>query len=289
MVVGGRDPLEQQHALGEHQLDVHPGADLDAGVVQPGADRVAPRLHLEGPRTLGVGAHGGSHPRDLPGDAVHPLRRAAYAVGVGEHHLGAELVVSLAEHQGGHVEELAHGRLGRVARQVDDGCHVHDRDTADHGARLSESGAFTQTLARPCSSARHPARHPGGGLVGPPPSPPDWWPSARFSVHPQLPAGQLVTRHLTVGWSAVSRVVRPGVCWIDPMTWASVLPCEPSDVSLSVRCCRSRCVPWGTWPPTCGGPGTRRRRTSSRRWIPTSGARAATTRSRRWARSPRPA
>ena len=76
----------------------------------------------------------------VPGEVVHPLRWPAYAVGVGQHHLGAELVVALAEHQGRHVEELAHGRLRRVARQVDDGGHVHDRDTADHGARLSESG-----------------------------------------------------------------------------------------------------------------------------------------------------
>ena len=61
--------------------------------------------------------------------------------------------------------------------------------------------------------------------------------------------GQLVTRHLTWPRQRSSS----GVFWIDPTTWASVLPCEPFDVSLSVRCCRSRCEPWATWPPTCGG------------------------------------
>ena len=44
------DPVEQQHALGEHQLDVDAGPDLDRRVVQPGADRVAPRLDLEASR-----------------------------------------------------------------------------------------------------------------------------------------------------------------------------------------------------------------------------------------------
>ena len=73
-------PLEQQHALGEHQLDVDAGADLDAGVVQPGADDVAPRLDLEGPRALGVGGDGRGQPEQLVGYVVHPHRWASYAV-----------------------------------------------------------------------------------------------------------------------------------------------------------------------------------------------------------------
>jgi len=39
--VGG-DALEQQPRLGEHQLDVDAGGDLDAAVVLPGRDRVGP-------------------------------------------------------------------------------------------------------------------------------------------------------------------------------------------------------------------------------------------------------
>ena len=45
----GEHPLEQQPALGEHQLDVDAGRDLEPGVVLPGADRVGPGLDLEGP------------------------------------------------------------------------------------------------------------------------------------------------------------------------------------------------------------------------------------------------
>ena len=128
----GRHPLEQQHALGEHQLDVHTGADLDACVVQPGADRVAPRLHLEGPRALDVRGHGRGHPRDLALDVVHPLRETAYAGRVGEHDLGAELVVTFPEDQRGDLEALADRRLCGVPPEVDHRCHVHDRDTSDH-------------------------------------------------------------------------------------------------------------------------------------------------------------
>ena len=39
-VEGRADPLEQQPALGEHQLHVDAGADLDRAVVEPGAERV---------------------------------------------------------------------------------------------------------------------------------------------------------------------------------------------------------------------------------------------------------
>ena len=39
-----------------------------------------------------------------------------------------------------------------------------------------------------------------------------------------------------------------------------------------------RWPPWATWPATCAGPGTRRRRTSSRPWTPSCGSRPAATR-----------
>ena len=148
---------------------------------------------------------------------------------------------------GGHVEELAHGCLRRMARQVDDGCHVHDRDTADHGARLSESGAFTQTAAR--SAARIRCGIPAEAWSGPRRAP-------RIGALGEVLAAS-TTSVRAVGYpashnglSVVSGRVSSGVFWIDPTTWASVLPCEPFDVSLSARCCRSRCEPWATWPPT---------------------------------------
>ena len=55
-------PLEHPGALLEHQLDVDPGLDLDARVVVPGGDRVAPRLDREGPATLAGGRDLGRPP-----------------------------------------------------------------------------------------------------------------------------------------------------------------------------------------------------------------------------------
>ncbi len=47
-----RGPLEQQRALGQHQLHVLAGRDLDRRVVLPAGDRVGPRLHVEAPQSL---------------------------------------------------------------------------------------------------------------------------------------------------------------------------------------------------------------------------------------------
>ena len=55
--------------------------------------------------------------------------------------------------------------------------------------------------------------------------------------------------------------------------------CERSDDSPSVPSCPSRWPPWATWRATCAGPGTRRRRTSSRPSTPSCGSPPATTRS----------
>ena len=60
-----------------------------------------------GPRALGVGAHPGRHPQQLVGHLAHPDRVAAYAVRTGEHHLGPQLVVTLAEHGRRDLELLA--------------------------------------------------------------------------------------------------------------------------------------------------------------------------------------
>ena len=82
MPVAGDDPVEQQPRLGEHQLDVDAGRDLDPGVVAPGRDRVGPRLDLVVPGALGVGGHPGLV--EVGGRrACHPHRGAAAAVGIG--------------------------------------------------------------------------------------------------------------------------------------------------------------------------------------------------------------
>ena len=133
--VGG-DPLEEQPGLGEHQLDVDARGDLDPGVVLPGPHRVGPGLHLEGPRPGRV--------RGDPGVVAvgdlrvleHPHRGPAVAVRAGEHHLGAQLVVSLPEHGRRDREGLADGRLGRLPTEVDDGHHVHHGDSSDHVSTL---------------------------------------------------------------------------------------------------------------------------------------------------------
>ena len=65
------------------------------------------------------------------------------------------------------------------------------------------------------------------------------------------------------------------------------LACERSDDSPSVPSCPRPWPRWATWPATCAGPGTRRRRTSSRPSTPSCGSPPATTRSA--ARRGRPA
>ena len=138
----------------------------------------------------------------------------------------------LAEHQRGHVEELAHGRLGRVARQVNDGCHVHDRDTADHAARLSESGAFAQTVAiRPGIPAearsgprRAPRVKPLRRVFGA---------SATAAGAVGYAASHGGLYRASHGWSV------PGFVGTIQRLWVSVLPCVPSVDSPSVPSSRS--------------------------------------------------
>ena len=129
---GGGDALEEQPPLEEHQLDVHTRGDLDARVVLPGGERVGPRLHLEAPGTLEVGGH----PRLVQvrhvGVLDHPHRRTTHARGVGQHHLGRELVVALPEDRRGDPEGLADGRLRGLPTEVHQWHHVHDGDASDH-------------------------------------------------------------------------------------------------------------------------------------------------------------
>ncbi len=108
---GGGDPLEQQAGLGEHQLDVHAGRDLDAAVVLPGRDRVGPGMDLEGPLALDVGRDVGEVAVGLVALEVHAHRGSASARRVDRDHLGAELVVALAEHRGADGHRLTDGGL----------------------------------------------------------------------------------------------------------------------------------------------------------------------------------
>ncbi len=131
-------PLEQQHALGEHQLDVHADRDLDLRGMAPGGDRVGPSLDRERPRALAVRSDLGPPQVGDLGVLGHAHPRPALAVGVREHHVSAQLVVALAEDQGGHLERLTHHSLGGVAAEVDHRGDVHDGNSSNHAPNLSD-------------------------------------------------------------------------------------------------------------------------------------------------------
>ena len=137
----GEDAFEQQATLREHQLHVDTGADLDAGVMLPGADRVGPRVDLERPRTGQVRRHPGAVAVDrVPVDhrlRLQPDRWASDALGVDEHHLGAEEIVSLPEDRCRDRERFADCRLGGQPAVVDQGHHVDHRDASDHDSTQS--------------------------------------------------------------------------------------------------------------------------------------------------------
>ena len=86
--MASRARLQDQVALGEHQLDVDLGRDLDLRVVPPGGVRVGPGLDPERPGALGVGSR-----RRLvavgKSSSVMYDERAVLAFRVGEHDAGA--------------------------------------------------------------------------------------------------------------------------------------------------------------------------------------------------------
>ena len=106
-------PLEQQRALEEHQLHVDAGRDLDArrraARWRAGRTRHAPRTSR---RRAGRASPTPRAGRRGSSSSAHPDRWPAAAVRRGQHHLGAQLVVPLAEHRRRHRERLTHGRLG---------------------------------------------------------------------------------------------------------------------------------------------------------------------------------
>ena len=128
--------VEQDGPLGQHQFHVLAARDLDAGVVAPVADRVAPGLHVEPPPALGIR-------RDLGRVAVqageylpHPGRRLALAVRAAQHHAGPGYLVSLTEHGRADLEGFPDDGLGRPAPAVEHGLHVTDHYPTDHPRTL---------------------------------------------------------------------------------------------------------------------------------------------------------
>ena len=160
----------------------------------------------------------------------HPHGWPLGAVGCGEHHLGGEPVVTLAEHRRAHREGLADSRLGRLPTEVDHGHDVHDGDASDHFSNLARSRREGAIAA--------PSRQVGGtrpdGRMG------DGW--ARPHVAPTRVSPQREVPGCVMRRSDVRRLVRErsgpshARAWNDPRTRANVCGCAPSDDSPSAPC-----------------------------------------------------
>ena len=135
----GGHALQQEPRLGEHELHVDPGRDLDAGVVLPGRDRVGPRVDLEGPLALDVGRHVGdvavgllaARVASAPGrgsgrsDRWRPPRRASWSWPS----RNTEARTGIGSPDGG---------LGRLATEVDHGRDIHHGYPSNHAPHTCE-------------------------------------------------------------------------------------------------------------------------------------------------------
>ena len=128
--------VEQRGPLRQHQLHVLPAGHLDAGVVAPVADRVAPRFHVKPPPALGVRCYLGRIPVQAGEYFAHPGQRLALAVRATQHHSGPGNLVSLTEHGRTDLEGFPDDGLGRPASAVDDGLDVTDHYPTDHPRTL---------------------------------------------------------------------------------------------------------------------------------------------------------
>ena len=135
-----RGPLEQQRALGEHQLHVLASGYLDGRVVVPAGDRVAPRLHVEAPHALAGHGHVRAPPVDARRELAHVQQRARLALRISQHRRGVDDAVPFTENRGTDLECLARHRLRRAAPAVHRGLHVKDRDASNHAGYATERG-----------------------------------------------------------------------------------------------------------------------------------------------------
>jgi hypothetical protein len=135
-------PLEQQRALGEHQLDVLASGYLDGRVMVPAGDRVAPRLHVEAPRALAGHGHVRTPPVGARRELAHVYQRGCLAIWVPQHRGGVDDAVPLAEDRGADLECFALCRPRRSPPALHGGLYVKDRDSSNHPGYATESGCL---------------------------------------------------------------------------------------------------------------------------------------------------
>ncbi len=131
-----RGTIEQQRALGQHEVDVLADRHLDGGIVAPAGDGVAPCLHPEMPQP-GRGHHDlGAVAVGALGQLAHGGQRPAAAVRAAQHGTGAEHLVSLAEHGRADFKGFPDDGLGGTPPALHRRLHVEDRNAAYHPATL---------------------------------------------------------------------------------------------------------------------------------------------------------
>ena len=127
--------FEEACALLQHEFGVLPARDLDAGVVPPVRDRIAPCLHPEVPQSGGGRRDLGGVPVGAGGHLAQPGERALAALGITQDDARAEHLVAFAEHRGGDLEGLAGDGLRGPATAVDHRLYVEDGNSSDHRRR----------------------------------------------------------------------------------------------------------------------------------------------------------
>ena len=128
-----RRALEEQRALGEHQLDVLAARDLDARVVVPVRDRVGPRFDVEVPGALAGDGHVGAVPVacQARARASGPAGRACPS-GSRSTTPAPSTPCPSTDDRGTDLEGLADDRLRRAAPAFHHGLDVENGDASDH-------------------------------------------------------------------------------------------------------------------------------------------------------------
>ena len=135
-----RGTLEQQRALGQHQLHVLASRNLDGRVMVPAGDRVGPGLHVEAPQTLGGHGHVRAPAVGARRQLAHVHQRSRLAPRISKHDAGIDDAVPFAENRGADLEGLAIDGLCRAAAALDRGLDIKDRDSSNHPSYATEPG-----------------------------------------------------------------------------------------------------------------------------------------------------